>query len=256
MVFTRNGSASGGGASHEQSQLSAELTHSIVRSPGGGSSVFFNNNASLSHVELRVRQNVLGGQFGGNAASSRPDPVFGSSASVQSNGNLCRPDVPVTATLLGWNLQGGSDQAMAGTTPGETLNNHLWVHSVDDRIEGWGRGIIAAGGQRNSAVSAPVSSNTLDLILQGTHITSITADLLFRGGNSLVAGMSPGNFNELRVTMRNVTGSGSRTNSYINSTANPGIGNRLSIVGSLNAFSRTNQNIVPAPDAQFFTAGR
>ena len=62
--------------------------------------------------------------------------------------------------------------------------------------------------------------------------------------------------NELRVTMHNVIGSGPRTNTYGDMTGNLGIGNRLIITGNLNAFSHTNEAILPMPGAQFFTAGR
>jgi hypothetical protein len=68
--------------------------------------------------------------------------------------------------------------------------------------------------------------------------------------------MAAGDFNELRVTMRNVTGSGPRANVYTDALPSLGTGNRLVITGSPNAFSRTNDAILPMPDAQFFTAGR
>ena len=38
----------------------------------------------------------------------------------------------------------------------ETLNNKLSMHSVDDRIEGFARAIVAAGAQRMSARQAPL----------------------------------------------------------------------------------------------------
>jgi hypothetical protein len=62
--------------------------------------------------------------------------------------------------------------------------------------------------------------------------------------------------NELRVTMRNVIGSGPRANTYGDAASNLGTGNRLIIAGNTNAFSRTNEAILPMPDAQFFAAGR
>ena len=58
------------------------------------------------------------------------------------------------------------------------------------------------------------------------------------------------------MTIRNVTGSGQRANTYGDASSNLGTGNRLVITGNLNAFSRTNEAILPMPDAQFFTAGR
>ena len=252
---TRNPHFSTGAVPHEQSRVSVHLTQSIIRSPAGGGGVFFANHASGSQIELHLQQNVMGGGFGGAAASSRPDSVIGSTVLVQSLGNLYRSDT-ATPTSLAWNLQGGADGPAFGGTPGETLNNRLWVHSVDDHIQGFGQLILASAGRRNSALSAAVSSNELDLILQGTLLESITTDLLFRGASSAVASMAVGDGNELRVTMRHVTGSGPRTNDYINSTANLGIGNRLIITGNLTAFSQTNEAILPMPGEQFFTAGR
>jgi hypothetical protein len=246
-----------GGAPHEQSAVSVHLTHSIIRSPANGSGVFGINFAGGSHVDLQLQHNVIGGQFNVTGGASRPDSVVGSTLVLQSIGNLYRADGPTPTG--GWNLQGGAD-APAGGTPDETSNNRLWVHSVEDRIEGFSTTIFAAGGRRNSAVSAAVSSNEVDLILQGTRLLSMTTDMQLRGASSGVAGMAPGDGNELRLTMRHVIGSGPRTNDYANSAALGvpalGVGNRLLIAGSLMAFSRTNEAISPMPDGQFFTAER
>ena len=54
--------------------------------------------------------------------------------------------------------------------------------------------------------------------------------------------------------MHNVIGSGPRANTYGDTSSNLGIGNRLIITGNLNAFSHTNQAILPMPGEQFFTA--
>ena len=58
--------------------------------------------------------------------------------------------------------------------------------------------------------------------------------------------------------MRNVTGSGPSANVYTDAIPDPdlGTGNRLVITGSPNAFSRTNQDILPMPGEQFFTGGQ
>ncbi len=56
--------------------------------------------------------------------------------------------------------------------------------------------------------------------------------------------------------MRNVTGSGPRANTYGDAASNLGVGNRLIIAGNLNAFSRTNEAILPMPGEEFFTGGR
>jgi hypothetical protein len=254
LVITRNPHFIPSGAPpHEQSRLSVALAHSITRAPAGGGGVFGLNNAGGSQIDLQLHQNVLGGLFNVAAGASRPDSVTGATLRVQSNGNLYRSDV-AGATAPGWNLQGGADSNLAGAE--ETRNNALWVHSVDDRLEGFSQGIFAAAGRRNFAPSAPSSSNELDLILHGTRVTSTGADFVFRGASSIVAGTAAGDNNVMRVVMRHVIGSGPRANDYINSTANLGIGNQLLFTGTLNAFSRTNEAILPMPGAQFFTAER
>jgi hypothetical protein len=245
LVMTRDRLQAHDGVAHEQSRVSVHLTHSIIRSPGGGDSIIAFNFASGSHVDLRLRQNVLGGRFGGNGGISRPESI----------GNLYRADTATAAT--GWQLQGGGDAPMiAPLIAEETLNNKLWMHSVDDRIEGFGRAIGAAGGVRMSASAGAVSSNELDLILEGTRLLSTTLDVGFNAARSAVLTMPVGDGNQLRVTMHNVVGSGPRANVYSDATPNLGIGNRLVITGNFHAFSQTNQAILPMPGEQFFTAGR
>lgn len=107
-----------------------------------------------------------------------------------------------------------------------------------------------------SALAGAISSNEVELILHGTRLASITSDFQLFGARSLPVGVATGDGNELRVTMHNVIGSGLRTNTYGDFTQSPGIGNRLVITGNLNAFSHTNEAILPLPGAEFFTAGR
>ena len=253
LAITRSGV--GGAAPHEQSLVSVHLTHSIIRSPGFGDGIFAINNASGSHIELHLRRNVVG-KLGANGGVSRPDSsTVGATTLIQSTGNLYRADNPAT-TSIGWQFQGGSDPPMLAPSQiaGETLNNKLSMHSVDDRIEGFGRAIVARAGQRMSALSGAIASNEMELILEGTRLASTTSDFLLFGAGNL-AGMADGS-NELRVTMHNVIGSGPRANTYGDAGSNLGTGNRLIITGNLNAFSRTNEAILPMPDAIFFTAGR
>ena len=135
----------------------------------------------------------------------------------------------------------------------DTLTNKLSMHSVDDRIEGFGTAILARGGRRMSAQAGAIASNEMELILAGTRLASTTSDF-----NVVAAGNFAGRVDgsELRVTMHYVIGSGPRTNTYGDAGGTVGIGNRLIITGSLNAFSQTNEAILPMPGAQFFTAGR
>jgi hypothetical protein len=256
LAITLNPRPINGALSHAQSYVSVHMTQSIIRTPAGGSGVLASNNAGGSHVEMHLRQNVIGGESGGAGGASRPDSVAGATTLIQSHGNLYRAEI-TSLTSVGWNMHGGPDAPAAGI-PEETFNNRLSVHSVDDRIEGFARAITAFAGRRNNALSAPSSSNELELILHGTRIRSTVTDLVLRGASSVIAGMAAGNGNELRATIRNVTGSGPRANAYTHALPDPdlGTGNRLVITGSLNAFTRTNEAILPMPGAQFFTAGR
>ena len=254
LAITRNSTGAGGASPPEPLLVSVHLRQSIIRSPGGGDGIFAINFASGSHIELHLRGNVVG-KLGANGGVARPDSsTVGATTLVQSIGNLYRLDNAIPNSL-GWQFQGGSDPS--GLPPGSvadaTLNNKLTMHSVDDRIEGFPRAISATGGQRLSALSGAVASNEMELILQGTRLLSTTADFQLSGSRNL-AGTTEGN--ELRVTMHHVIGSGPRTNTYADMTGNLGFGNRLIITGNVKAFSRTNEAILPAPGAQFFTAGR
>ena len=256
MAITRSPSTFGGPVPHEQSLVSVHLTHSIIRSPGGGDGIFAINFASGSQIELQLRRNVIG-KLGANGGVGRQEGIVGATTSIQSHGNLYRAD-NTAPTSIGWQLNGGSDAPMlAPVIAGETLNNKLSMHSVDDRIEGFGRAIVATAGMRMSALASAIDSNEMELILQGTRLrtllTSTTQDFMLFGTRNL---LGTNNDNELRVTMHHVTGSGPRANTYGDAASNLGIGNRLIITGNLNAFSRTNDDILPLPGEQFFTAGR
>jgi hypothetical protein len=251
-ALTQNSIASGG-VSHDQSVVSVALTHSIIRSvaatTNGTDSIFAINNASGSHIELHLRENVLG-RLTANGGVSRPESTVGATVLIQSHRNLYRADT--TPAPSGWVFNGGADAPMIPLVE-ETLNNTLTMHSVDDRIEGFGRAITATAALRMSAQSGAISSNKIELILQGTRLASLTSDFQLFAARSIPVGMAAGDGNELRVTMRNVTGSGPRTNTYGDFTQSPGIGNRFLITGNPNAFSRTNQDISPMPGDEFFT---
>lgn len=251
LAITRNRPSAGGAAPHEQSLVSVHLTQSIIRSPGGGDGIFAINFASGSHIELHLRRNVIG-RLGANGGVSRPDSTVGATTLIQSTGNLYRADSP-TPTSIGWGLNGGSDAPMLAPLIAEdTVNNKLSMHSVDDRIEGFGRAIVATAGVRMSALAGAIESNEMELVLEGTRLASTTSDLELLGARNGL-GMADGN--ELRVTMHNVIGSGPRANTYRDAVSNLGTGNRLVISGNLTAFSHTNDAILPMPGAQFFTAG-
>ena len=252
LAVTRSLGSASGAAPHEQSLVSVHLTQSIIRSPGGGDAIFAINFASGSHIELHLRRNVIG-KLGANGGISRPDSTVGATTLIQSTGNLYRADL-TTLTSIGWQLQGGGDAPMiAPLIAEETLNNKLSMHSVDDRIEGFARAIVAGGSQRMSAAAGAIASNEMELILEGTRLASTVSDFQLFGARNV---MGVVNDCELRVTMHHVTGSGQTTNTYVDMNGTLGTGNRLIITGSLNAFSHTNEAILPMPGAQFFTAGR
>jgi len=251
LAITRNSASAGGAAPHEQSLVSVHLTQSIIRSPGNGDGIFAINFASGSRIELHLRRNVIG-RLGANGGVSRPDSTVGATVLIQSIGNLYRADTAVAG--IGWGLNGGTDAPMlAPQIAEETLNNKLSMHSVDDRIEGFGIAIAARGGRRMSALAGAITSNEMELILEGTRLSSTTTDFQLFGAGNLAGRVDD---SELRVTMHNVIGSGPRTNTYGDANGNLGIGNRLVISGTLTAFSHTNDAILPMPGAQFFTAGR
>ena len=93
LAITRNRASAGGAAPHEQSLVSVHLTHSIIRSPGGGDGIFAINFASGSQIELHLRRNVIG-RLGANGGVSRPDSTVGATTLIQSTGNLYRADTP------------------------------------------------------------------------------------------------------------------------------------------------------------------
>jgi hypothetical protein len=93
------------------------------------------------------------------------------------------------------------------------------MHSVDDRIEGFARAIAARGAQRQNALSGAIASNELELILNGTRLSSTTSDFRLFGAGNLAGRVDDC---ELRVTMHNVIGSGPRANTYGDATSESG----------------------------------
>src|SRR5262249_34677832 len=145
-------------------------------------------------------------------------------------------------TPTGWTLAGGSTAAIPNIASEASTGNSLRVHSTDDRIDGFVGGIFAAGGQRVTPASQPVSSNSLELNLQRMHMHSMDADLTLFGGFSFIPGVAPGDGNALRLLMRRAMGSGPLANVYADSP-DGGEGNGLYVDGSPNAFAQTNQGI-------------
>jgi hypothetical protein len=248
---------------HEGAVLRVKMTRSIVRSPRAANGVFAINLASHSEILLDFESNVVGG--GINAAGGAGGPtnaVTGAGVIINSSHNFYRSD-SLVPTATGLSLSGGADSPPAVTLLGSQAAtfNSLQMHSIDDTIAGFATGIVASGGRRINALSEPISSNRVELNFHGTLLQTTTTDLRLAGASSLPAalGVSTGDDNTAHVLLNQATGSGARLNQYAHSATppmgNPGIGNRLEIVGNANAFDQTNQNFVPPPPAEFFTGG-
>jgi hypothetical protein len=98
--------------------------------------------------------------------------------------------------------------------------------------------------------------------LHGLHVQTtpepLAADLVLSGARSFANGVPPGDGNTLSLLLRKSTGSGPRANVYGHSSTpsmgDLGVGNQLEVVGTENAFVRTNDGFDPIPPAEFFTA--
>jgi hypothetical protein len=251
-------------AAHEGSVLSLDMTRSIVRSTLGAHVLFGNNFAARSSIYLTLTGNVVAGTTSLTGGVARPVEVRGSGITLTSKRNLYT--ATGTPAQIGLHLIGGSDSPAPGSVAAGSIANSIAFHSTHDRVEGFRTGILAIGGRRWNTTTGLSSDNRADLNLQGLHIATTgsgAADWKFHaaetGGASLE--ILPGNGNSVRVLARGVTGSGTRLNSYRYVSgpalpANQGVGNRLEIVGNLQAFNKTNTAIDPAPPAEFFTSGK
>lgn len=254
VVMTRNLDLE---PAHEGAVLRVQMARSIVRSPGAANGIFAINFASHSQIQLDVESNVVGGTLSVAAGVGLPDAVTGASVVIQSSHNLYRSD-SLVPTATGWQLFAGADAPIPSIVSQASTFNTLQMHSIDDTLAGFATGIVAAGGRRINALSGTISSNRVELNLHGTLLQTTTADLRLSGATTML-GVSTGDDNTAHVLIRQATGSGNRANRYAHSsippTGNPGIGNRLEIVGNAHAFDRTNENFVPPPPAEFFTGG-
>ena len=275
-ALTRNPNLGGDPPPHAGAAISATITHSVIRSlsSGIGCGLFAFNFARDATIAVSLVGNVVGGGIIASGGVSRPDAVHDSRTTIKSQRNLYRDDGadPCVSQRLGWNLQGGSGTPVPLPLP-ETARNALRFVSQDDRLEGFTQAIIATGGRRffPSPIAGPTTANNVDLELVGTTVSTpscggaaFVADFQLSGAWVADASLAPGNDNTLRVVMRGVTASGVRANFYgdVLAPAGPlpsalqGSGNRLSIVGSPQAFMQTNVAIDPAPGVEFFTSDK
>lgn len=257
---------------HEGASITARMVRSLIRSPAGGGGLFAFNFAPLGRVSVTLAGNIVGGEVTADGGVSRPDAVHDSETRIESHHNLYRADSadPCASPRPGWNLTGGSGPPAPLPVP-ETTRNTLRIHSIDDRIEGFARAVLATGSRRffPLPIAGPSTDNSLDLQLLGTRISTpacggvpFVADLDLLGAFSANSAFSPGDGNRLRAVVRGVTGSGPRFNDYENA-AGPfgplppgmqGTDNRLEIAGSPQSFAQTNRQIDPSPAAEFFTS--
>jgi hypothetical protein len=272
-IQTRNLNLGGDPPPHEGAAIAVQMTGSLVGSAVGGRGVFAFNFAPLARVAVSLADNVLGG-ITANGGVSLPDAVHDSEVRIESHGNLYRNEAgdPCAAPVIGWNLSGGSGAPVPVPAAG-TSRNSLRMHSVGDRIEHFTTAILASGSRRyfGAPLAGESTDNSADLELVNATLETpscggapFVRDLDLMGAYSASDVLAPGSGNTLRVAIRGVTGSGPRLNLYADAggasaplpTSNQGTGNRLVVVGSPEAFARTNRQIDPAPAPEFFTSRR
>lgn len=244
-------------APETDASVTVAMSHCIVRSPRIAG-IFVNNFSPRARTKIVLTENVLGGGLQLTGGTSRPDAVYGSSATMNSRGNLYRAD-PGSSAINGLQIYGAAGLPVPGLPVESTTDNTVRLSSVDDRIEGFVNAIVARGASRPLASSAALSFNSAFVELHGTRLASLVGDLNLAGASSLVPGSWPDAANELRVLARGMTGSGPRNNFYGNVAGPPvttfGEGNRLEMIGTLEAFMSANTGIVPLPPQEFFNSG-
>jgi hypothetical protein len=252
-ILTQNRSFAADPPPDEDAVVSVLLTHSIVRSTGGGSAIFAVNFAARGDVTVVTRSNRIFGSFELDGGVSRPDEVKGARLTVESDGNVYSglADAPVA-----WTMHGASGAPIPMFKAPGTSGNIVRFTSMGDVITGFRTGIAATGARRRSLTLGANSDNVLDLRLIGLQLSTSAVDFVFNGA-AANGSFSPGDGNVLRALMIGVTGSGTRLNAYENETGagqpqSLGTGNELRILGSPNSFGVLNPGIDPAPPAEFF----
>ena len=257
VAITRNPNLGQDPPAHVGAVLRVEMRRSIVRSASRGTGVFAINFAPHAEIGLVLQRNVIGAGIVATGGVSRPDAVTGSTVRIESLRNVYWNQSGLPG-LLGWNLIGGAGSPAFPSAP--STSNRLEIHSGKDTIQGFQLGIVGIGGQRYLPGSGPSSSNRLEMDLHGLRVETTTeplaADLTLFGARSFVSGVSPGDGNILSLVLRRSIGSGPRANAYGDSSSpsgDLGVGNQLEVVGSENAFVRSNDGFDPIPPAEFFT---
>jgi hypothetical protein len=234
---------------HEDATVTVKVSRSIVDTPKNGKAVFAMNFASGGQVTVRVEDSDIRGPLDVIGGLSRPDAVRNATTTIGSDRN--RYSVQGASDVEGWQIIGGSSSPFGGDA--NTDSNSAIVESNGDQIEKFLVGIAAVGGRRLPD-GGTCSHNTVDLTLNrmklATRRQGTAADFMFVGAQS--GGLFPaGDGNTVKVDVRDTTGSGPRKNLYDDGAAF-GAGNQLDFVGTLADFNDSNQNINPAPPAEFF----
>ena len=269
MILTRNPGRDADPPPHQGAALELRMARSIVHVTGDGGALFALNLAARGEISVRLENNWVEGPVTIGGGASRPDPVTEASTSLESRRNLYSRN-PGGLDRFGWRVIGGSSAHIPGlASPGASFNVTR-VHSVDDRIEGFKVGILAAAGRRWLSASGPVSDNRVELDLDGARIQTEggdAADFSLQGTLSEDAPgigreFPAGDRNVLHVSMRGVNASATaRTNRYTDvygpsGQADQGSGNRLEFAGTAADFAGANPGIPVAPPAEFFTDTR
>ena len=287
-VITRNPNMGADPPPDEGAVLAVRMLRSVIQSPSGGGGFFAYNFAANSRISLEISRSVIGGSSEANGGVSRPDAVHDSEVRITSRDNLYRNEWTdrCASKFMGWNLTGGSSTPIPLRVP-ETARNRLVIRSVNDRLEGFTIGVHATGSRRffPAPLNAAPKDNHIDLQLLGTTISTPScaspptggisagmvssqptpvADLQLIGGWAQSNAFAAGDGNTVRVELRGVIGSGTRSNRYENAAAITGPlsaklqgkGNRFQVVGDPLAFTRDNRGIDPAPGAAFFTRSK
>ncbi len=142
---------------HQRSQVSVSIERSIVRNRSDGNSIFAINFAGGASIVLDFERNRIEGHLGVAGGAGRPDKVTGSSATLQSRGNLyvsAGESYPI-----GWAIIGGSAAPHEPLTEGAESNS-VRVESHGDRIEGYRIGIRAMAGRLISGMPGVAEEQT------------------------------------------------------------------------------------------------
>ncbi|HLF30932.1 MAG TPA: hypothetical protein VI566_07880, partial [Xanthomonadales bacterium] len=141
VVLTRNPGRHQTPPPHVGATINARLERSVVRA--NGSALFAINFAADGALTIALDGNRLEGILSAAGGASRPDEVSGASVTVESRDNLYALR-PGGQDAFGWRVIGGSSSHLADLGAPGANHNLVRIKSVNDRIEGFKIGILAA----------------------------------------------------------------------------------------------------------------